>query len=404
MRTTLLALGLTAVAMFAAITPARSQTMPTTATVSVRVQQEEDRYRLRDVLDVRAGAGQTNDIAIEGPAACRADGCTGTREWVVTERGHVTGGDRQVQVIAGPGCTNVDDFTARCSYELERGLPFEGVRLALGDGDDHADASGACGREYKPIDDPYMYEQGHLNDCRLDASGGTGDDRIVANDVWYIWHDPDRDAGDVAWSMPAQVEGGDGNDDLRAGLRGSWLRGGAGDDVLKGSTGSDSLTGGDGRDRVLGAGGRDGLHGDAGADVLSGGGGNDGLRGGIGADRMFGGDGDDHLDGVYGHPYPGRPPGSDGDDYAEGGRGNDDLFGGRGRDALHGGGGDDYIDAGTGNDVVSGGYGHDAAYLRDGDDRAYMRDSWRDYVGGGPGTDRARLDARDDRANLEGTF
>jgi Ca2+-binding RTX toxin-like protein len=78
-------------------------------------------------------------------------------------------------------------------------------------------------------------------------------------------------------AIPAELNGGSGND---------HLRGGASDDILHGALGNDRLEGGSGNDILTG---------DAGDDVLIGGAGLDILIGGAGNDRLFGGSDDDIL-------------------------------------------------------------------------------------------------------------
>lgn len=49
----------------------------------------------------------------------------------------------------------------------------------------------------------------------------------------------------------------------------------------------------------------------------------------------------------------------DGNDYVEGGAGDDKIYGGAGNDVLYGGVGDDYLSGGAGNDILYGGAGND---------------------------------------------
>jgi Ca2+-binding RTX toxin-like protein len=77
--------------------------------------------------------------------------------------------------------------------------------------------------------------------------------------------------------IPAELYGGDGDDQLR---------GGDGNDRLHGGDGDDDLHGGDGDDILLGESGDDRLHGDKGRDLLIGGRGGDDLHG-QGDDDIF---------------------------------------------------------------------------------------------------------------------
>ena len=105
-----------------------------------------------------------------------------------------------------------------------------------------------------------------------------------------------------------------------------------------------------------------------GEDYLDGGVGNDWLFGGGLADVLIGGMGDDRL---FGEGVVYEAPG--GDDWLEGGEGSDQLYGGLWADALFGGMGDDLLigdythepgsndmlDGGAGIDELQGGGGND---------------------------------------------
>jgi Ca2+-binding RTX toxin-like protein len=122
--------------------------------------------------------------------------------------------------------------------------------------------------------------------------------------------------------MPVWIDGGNGDDHLKAGGGDDILLGGAGDDKLKGGKGDDVLVGGPGDDDLKGE------HGD---DILLGGAGDDKLKGGKGDDVLVGGPGDDDLKGEHG------------DDILLGGSGADKLKGGKDDDVLLGVQGDDTV-------------------------------------------------------------
>jgi Ca2+-binding RTX toxin-like protein len=88
--------------------------------------------------------------------------------------------------------------------------------------------------------------------------------------------------------VPALIDGGAGNDELRKGAGRATLLGGAGADTVHGGRGDDHADGGEGNDKLNGGAGQDLLIGGAGDDTLSGGAGRDLLIGGLGADRLFG--------------------------------------------------------------------------------------------------------------------
>jgi serralysin len=152
------------------------------------------------------------------------------------------------------------------------------------------------------------------------ASGGSGDDTLIGNDVANI------------------LAGGDGNDKLT---------GGAGSDALVGNGGSDRMTGGTGHDlySVSSSGDRVIELGNQGTDtvrssisfnlithvenlVLTGTADTDG-RGNSGANSLTGNSGDNLLNGGAGN------------DRIDGGAGNDRIYGSDGRDVLIGGAGKD---------------------------------------------------------------
>ena len=152
--------------------------------------------------------------------------------------------------------------------------------------------------------------------------------------------------------------------------------------------------------------------GERGNDQLFGNGGNDILRGWSGNDRLYGGTGDDVLDGDWRLILfdPSNPPfalGTDlyyGDDWVDGGEGNDTMYGSWGDDVLHGGTGndllygdhalsdrftstaDDFLDGGEGDDELHGMAGDDVLAGGDGNDTllGHEDDDWMD---GGDGAD-----------------
>lgn len=127
------------------------------------------------------------------------------------------------------------------------------------------------------------------------ASGGSGDDRIIGNDANNI------------------LMGGDGDD---------TIYGHGGDDIIYGQAGNDRIYGGAGADILYGGGGRDVLYGQNGDDII---------YGGNASDRLFGQNGDDKL-------------------YGE--EGNDVFIGGAGADYMDGGSGFDTVSYVTASSAV----------------------------------------------------
>ncbi len=212
--------------------------------------------------------------------------------------------------------------------------------------------------------------------------------------------------------QPALIDGGAGDDSLRAGGGPTDLHGGEGNDKLVGGDagdrlfgdgGNDRLSGGKGDDLLDGGGGEDRLDGGRGNDTLRGGAHNDWLRGGRGDDRLEGGDGADLLEGDRGDD---TLLGQDGDDLLFGGHGKDLLDGGSGHDALDGGSGRDELRGGEGNDLLVGGRGGDVLQGGDGDDQL-SGGSGQDWLDGGSGSDDAARASRrhsDVLVDIEGTL
>ena len=144
-------------------------------------------------------------------------------------------------------------------------------------------------------------------------------------------------------------------------------------------------------------------HGD---DYVDGGGGNDILWGYGGDDTLVGGAGNDILDG------DGADVQTGGADYLDGGAGNDTLngnggddrlFGGTGNDSLYGDsndiqtGGADYLDGEAGDDTLVGAGGDDTLLGGDDNDQLFgdgdnvaLADQGDDYLDGGAGNDSLR--------------
>jgi Ca2+-binding RTX toxin-like protein len=223
-----------------------------------------------------------------------------------------------------------------------------------------------------------------------------------------------NDAAGVDAALPAELDGGDGNDLLVGGSGADRLDGGPGFDLLDGDTGADVMRGGDGPDiasylfrsdplvlKIDGAADSgSGLDGPAGArdeidhdiEILLGGAGNDGLTGDAGDNTLYGGDGADVLtggdgfdmvdysdraepvavaiDGTRGSGGTADGPAGARDTVATdiegifGGDGNDTLSGGPLQDYLVGNGGDDVLDSRGGDaDFSDCGDGRDTAFL-----------------------------------------
>jgi Ca2+-binding RTX toxin-like protein len=193
-------------------------------------------------------------------------------------------------------------------------------------------------------------------------------------------------------SLPAQADGGAGNDTLTGGSGNDTLIGGKGDDKIYGSGGNDTLKGGEGNDELHGGAGNDSLEGNADNDVLYGDEGDDTLAGNLDNDKLYGGAGNDTLLGGNGND---RLFGEDGNDVLSGGVGNDTLSGGAGDDSLAGEDGDDQLLGDDGNDTLLGGDGNDE--LQGGAGNDFLKgEAGNDTLRGGVGNDELHGNAGDD--------
>jgi Ca2+-binding RTX toxin-like protein len=150
----------------------------------------------------------------------------------------------------------------------------------------------------------------------VEANGSAGADTLTYDDT-----------GIFRLSLPADFDGGTGDDRLNGSATGDVaLRGGSDVDVIDGEGGNDVIDGDDGLASTPDS--RDVLDGGLGEDNIEGEGGNDSIVGGDGSDARLAGD-----------------------------AGNDTIQGGDGEDVIDGGEGEDTVIAGPENDVVNGGAG-----------------------------------------------
>ncbi len=119
-------------------------------------------------------------------------------------------------------------------------------------------------------EDTYLFDPADVTSIRITLCDGNDRAKI----------DLGGSDGDGDISIPALIEGGDGDD---------HLTGGSGDDVIIGGRGKDKLNGRDGNDVLIGGDGNDKLQGDDGLDLLFGGLGKDTLKGNKDDDILIGG-------------------------------------------------------------------------------------------------------------------
>jgi Ca2+-binding RTX toxin-like protein len=144
-------------------------------------------------------------------------------------------------------------------------------------------------------------------------------------------------SGDVIW-------GGAGSDTLNAGAGYETINAGSGPETITGSsqsTGHALIYGGDGNEEIKAGVGSDTIYGGTGEETIS---------GGSGADVLYGGSGDDVIKGGSGPSTI----------YA--GSGAETITGGSGPTVIYGGAGDDKIYGGSGASTIYAGPGHDSVY------------------------------------------
>ncbi|WP_179958319.1 calcium-binding protein [Chitinimonas arctica] len=224
--------------------------------------------------------------------------------------------------------------------------------------------------------------------------GGSFDERFSGSDDDRLYGGEGNDTLDGNGGSD-QLFGDEGNDLVVESGAGALadrnlLDGGDGNDTVWAGTGNNNLFGGNGNDVLLVGSatlaleliGDNYLDGGDGEDKLQGAKGNDTLAGGEGLDSVRGGAGEDQLFGEGGNDLL---TGEEGKDTLTGGEGSDSLNGGDGDDTLDGGEGDDRLDGGDGNDLLQGGEGTDGLYGDAGNDT--LSGDGEDYLDGGEGDD-----------------
>lgn len=216
------------------------------------------------------------------------------------------------------------------------------------------------------------------------AHGGSGNDRIIGNDVDNLLVGNDGRDYIIGYSGNDILDGGNDPDNLFGDWGNDTVYGAAGNDTIDGGWGLDSLLGGIGHDRIVGGIGDDTIVGDDGSDSLMGGEDNDRIFGGNGNDTLEGGNGNDSLIGGVGND---TVYGRNGNDTLVGEASSDSLMGGDGNDKLYGGFGNDTLLGGQDSDSLLGGTGHDKLYGGSGNDTVIGNDN-SDYIYGGSNDDK----------------
>jgi|GEM_PF-6120131 len=287
------------------------------ATASVGEIANRDRYSpTRPALIFSAAPGERNQLAVSIDRAT----------------GHVLLRDAGARVLAGRGCTAIDERTVRC---VDPGF----VSIDAGDGDDAVTIVSTA-----------------QTTTFVWAGGGDGADTLSLSGAGSLFGGPGRDLL-TASPLPCSRN-----------CAAPVLAGGPGDDVLRGGAGSEVLIGDSERPGAFGDNGPDLGSGD---DVIDGGGGRDrvaysersaGVRVDLGDSAPDGARGErDRLENIE------DVTGGDGADVLLGDAGDNALVGGRGSDTLSGRGGRDSLVGGNGADTLRGGDGSDKLSATDGD-------------------------------------
>jgi Ca2+-binding RTX toxin-like protein len=271
-------------------------------------------------------------------------------------------------------------------------------------------------------------------------AGGAGEDFIfgeIGNDIISGAGGNDHLFGDRAWNSGYFVGSFTQASGAFQGLNKQFH----GDDVIDGGAGNDTIVGGGGSDHINGGADADLIYGDVGMSAFDAVGnlsvdaetaikaadagwwGNDFIEGGAGDDVLAGEGNDDTLDGGEGVDYlygDWTPPEFQGTETLQTAAkyGKDTLYGGAGNDQLRGGGGDDILDGGAdddvligdnysvsnpgsqndGKDTLMGGSGNDTLY-GDGGDDTLIGGVGADILKGGDGADTYILYAGDGRSS-----
>ncbi|MEA5472762.1 calcium-binding protein [Synechococcus sp. CCY9201] len=170
---------------------------------------------------------------------------------------------------------------------------------------------------------------GNMGDDLLTVDGNFGFVNINGSSIW-------GGQGDDSIFVDSDYFGFDAN------VNNTNIGGNLGNDYIlvdiDGSFAGSVIEGGDGDDRIRAGDSDTGL-------PIFGGNGNDAISGGLGSDELFGEEGNDRIFG------------DDGNDYIVGGNGADTLEGSFGTDTILGGDLNDIIVGGAGGDILSGGTG-----------------------------------------------
>lgn len=244
-------------------------------------------------------------------------------------------------ITVQPGSGNDMVIVGNGNSKIESSPGDDIIRTSIGDdeffggpvpdGADDVDlGSGRNTVDYRQRTSPVEY---HEDDLANDGARGEGD-HIVDTTVFWGGSGNDVIAGSPTYEP------------LVSSLPGKVFLGGPGNDLILGSGDNDLLRGEEGDDRIYGQGGDDEIvelpwETESGNDFADGGPGNDEIALATGDDRAAGGPGKDEID--LGSGNDSGEGGSD-DDFLRGGEGDDQLAGGEGGDRLLGDRGRDTLE------------------------------------------------------------
>lgn len=285
---------------------------------------DEDDVEEENLFEAAASVATRSDGSIAVNAPGRTPVACAGGEPTLTNVDHVRivtdlSGFVVVDLVAGPlapGATDEGDGSSE--IEIAVAGTFGNVLVRGGTRPDRftvswAQRNGRLGANLNPRQDDDL-DLTASEYTALGFAGGEGDDRFFVEPAspraadefegyLFILGGPGDDAILGGLGRYGELEGGKGDDLVRAGAAGGELMGGPGNDELHAGPGGADLEGGDGDDRLVGGAADDILEGERGRDRLLGRGGNDTIRAkdgdrdaidcGPGRDRVLGADDQD---------------------------------------------------------------------------------------------------------------
>lgn len=254
----------------------------TTTIATSRSSEYAPRETGRQRVDILVTAGQLINVNVSG--------ATPGATLRIVDSVNVAFGTTLALQITGTVCGE----TIFVADDQNFGATSDAKRIFIGATSGNYDANvdlGFTGVEYNAALINAMF--GNPTISRIDINALGGDDVVRIADATV--------SVGANLTQQSSIQGGDGNDVLRAGSGKSTITAGAGYDFVVGGISDDTIYGGTENDYLFGGNGADSIFGDDGNDWIGGGDGDDPLlRGGNGLDSISGGTGRDRLNGEAG--------------------------------------------------------------------------------------------------------